>query len=348
MTDYDESDVRIRPNPRGSRPRTKQRPAHSEAVPGFVVAVNRGRYDVLVQGNVITAVSARELGRGGVVVGDHVSVVGDLTGKRGSLARIVRVNDREHVLRRSSEDSGGIERILVSNADQLVIVTALADPEPRTRMVDRCLVAAYDAGMDALLCLTKADLADPEIFLAAYNPLDVPSVVTSRLDGDIVGLEALRERLEGKTSVLVGHSGVGKSTLVNAIVPQALRAVGHVNQVTGRGRHTSTSAIALALPDGDGWVIDTPGVRSFGLGHVDVTDVVGAFGDLAEVTTACPKGCTHLTGAVGCALDTYLASLPAGSSDREIARVESLRRLLFSRQGDDDEGTPDRRLDPLL
>ena len=347
MTDYDESDARIRPNPRGSRPRTKQRPAHSEAVPGFVVAVNRGRYEVLVQGNVITSVSARELGRGGVVVGDHVSVAGDLTGKRGSPARIVRVTEREHVLRRSSEDSGGIERILVSNADQLVIVTALADPEPRTRMVDRCLVAAYDAGMEALLCLTKADLADPAIFLAAYNPLDVPAVVTSRSEGEILGLVALRERLEGKTSVLVGHSGVGKSTLVNAIVPQALRAVGHVNQVTGRGRHTSTSAIALALPDGDGWVIDTPGVRSFGLGHVDVADVVGAFGDLAEVTTACPRGCTHLAGATGCALDTYLAALPAGTSDREIARVESLRRLLASRQGDEDEGTPDRRSETL-
>lgn len=346
--DLDESDVRVRPGRRGSRPRTKQRPAHAEAVEGFVTGVSRGRYDVLIppsgrrrreleralahgKGDTVVAVTARELGRGAVVVGDRVRVVGDVTGSRDALARIVGVLDRTSSLRRSSEDSpGGHERVLVANADQLVVVTALADPAPRPRMVDRCLVAAYDAGMDVLLCLTKADLAPPEAFLALYDPLGVPAVVTQRADGRVLGLEELRERVRDRVSVLVGHSGVGKSTLVNALVPDAARAVGHVNAVTGRGRHTSTSAVALTLPEG-GWVIDTPGVRSFGLAHVEVDDVIRAFPDLAEVATACPPKCTHLPGAAGCALDTWLA---AAAPDEQLAlgaRIDSLRRLLLSR-----------------
>ena len=161
--DYDESDVRIRPNPRGSRPRSKDRPAHADAVPGRVVGVDRGRYTTIVEdaagGHVVTAMRARELGRKGIVLGDHVHLVGDVSGADGSLARIVRVSPRETVLRRTADDTDPVERVLVANADQLVVVCALADPEPRPRMIDRCLVAAYDAGMDALLVLTKADLA---------------------------------------------------------------------------------------------------------------------------------------------------------------------------------------------
>ena len=124
--------------------------------------------------------------------------------------------------------------------------------------------------MEPLLCLTKADLADPETLLATYRPLGVPWVVTQR-GGDLD--RAARRGCAGGTSVLVGHAGVGKSTLVNALVPDARTATsGVVNAVTGRGRHTSTSALMLALPDeagrDDGWIIDTPGVRSFGLAHV--------------------------------------------------------------------------------
>jgi ribosome biogenesis GTPase len=129
-------------------------------------------------------------------------------------------------------------------------------------------------------------------------------------------------------SVLVGHSGVGKSTLVNALVPDAARAVSHVNPVTGRGRHTSSSALALELPDG-GWIIDTPGVRSFGLAHVDPRNLVGAFPDLAEGSAECPRGCGHLQP--DCALDTWVA---AGHADE--ARLRSLRRLLESREAESD------------
>ncbi|HQF03285.1 MAG TPA: ribosome small subunit-dependent GTPase A [Phycicoccus sp.] len=333
---YDESDVRIRPNRRGSRPRTKDRPAHADAVDGFVIGVDRGRYTVLVGGGavaadgdterVVLAMRARELGRKGIVVGDRVGLVGDTGGGPDALARIVRVHDRATVLRRTADDTDPVERIIVANADQLVIVTALADPEPRPRMVDRCLVAAYDAGMEPLLVLTKADLASPDDFLANYAPLGVRHLVTTRSDFTD-GLDPLREALAGRISVLVGHSGVGKSTLVNALVPQADRAVGQVNDVTGRGRHTSTSAVALELPAPGGWVIDTPGVRSFGLAHVDLERIIVHFPDLEAGTDECPRGCTH--DEADCALDDFVAGGGAGPSGP--SRLESLRRLLRAR-----------------
>ncbi len=340
--DYDESDARVRPNPRGSRPRSKDRPAHAGAVPAMVTTVDRGRYTVLVPAGapdassperVVVAMRARELGRKGIVVGDAVALVGDVSGAPGALARIVRVEHRDRVLRRTADDTDPVERIIVAGADQLVIVTALADPEPRSRMIDRCLVAAYDAGMDPLLVLTKADLRDATDFLNDYAPLEVPHVVTSRT-GEVVdpaGLAELAARLRGRISVLVGHSGVGKSTLVNALVPDADRAIGAVNVVTGRGRHTSSSAIALRLPGRAGWVIDTPGVRSFGLAHVRLNRIINHFPDLEPGTAECPRGCTH--DEEECGLDEWVASGRAGPSGP--ARLDSLRRLLRARQTED-------------
>ena len=307
---------------RRTRPRTKERPRYDDAVEGFVVTVDRGRYTLLVDGSTVTAMKARPLGRKGVVVGDRVRVVGDTSGVDGSLARIVEVSERRTVLRRTADDDDPVERVIVANADQLVVVTALADPEPRPRLIDRALVAAYDAGMQPLLCLTKSDLADPETLLVTYRSLGVPWVVTQRGDD----LTELRGRLHGRTSVLVGHSGVGKSTLVNALVPDAGRDVGLVNAVTGRGRHTSTSAFMLALPDHAGWIIDTPGIRSFGLAHVQPEHLIGAFPDLDELTGSCPRGCTHGAGSPECGLDEAVA---AGDADPD--RVESFRRLLAAR-----------------
>lgn len=325
---YDETDVRVRPG-RGSRPRTKTRPLHAAASGGLVIAVDRGRYTCLLRlpGGVrqVTAMKARELGRQGVVVGDRVRLVGDLSGDTGSLARVVRVDERTTVLRRTADDTDPVERVVVANAEQLVIVTALADPEPRPRLIDRCLVAAYDAGLAPLLCLTKPDLAAPGPLLQAYEPLGVAAVVVTRGSD----LAEVRSRLAGRVSVLVGHSGVGKSTLVNALVPGARRVTGAVNVVTGRGRHVSTSARMLPLPGG-GWVVDTPGIRSFGLAHVEPGHLVAAFTDLAAVAESCPRGCTHGSGEPECELDTAVAD---GRLDP--VRVESYRRLLAARDAPD-------------
>jgi ribosome biogenesis GTPase / thiamine phosphate phosphatase len=290
-----------------------------------VVTLDRGRYGCLTDGRMVTAMKARELGRRSVAVGDRVLLAGDVSGAPDTLARIVRIQPRTSALRRSPDDNDPVERVIVANAELLVIVCSLAQPSPHLRFVDRCLVAAYDAGIKPLLCLTKADLASPDEVLSVYAPLGLAAHVTQRpLTADqLAGLQAL---LDGKISVMIGQSGVGKSTLVNALVPDADRVTGTVNPVTGRGRHTSSSAVALPLPDG-GWIIDTPGVRGFGLGGVSPERVLEAFPDLAEGTAEDAADCDHL--GPDCTLGPWAEAHGAQQ------RLDSLRRLLASRDAAD-------------
>ena len=327
---YDESTIRTRPNPKGNRPRTKTRPDHADAIIGRVRGVDRGRYTVSVASDnnddrTIIATRARELRRNPIVTGDRVAMVGDTSGGDGSLARIVRVEKRFTLLRRSADDTDNVERVIVANADQMLIVVAASNPEPRTRLVDRYLVAAYDAGITPLLCVTKTDLADPDDFLSNFLDLDFV-VFTSRENA--IPVAEITEALINHETVLVGHSGVGKSTLVNALVPGASRATGRVNDVTGRGRHTSSSTVSLRVQSkaGAGWVIDTPGVRSFGLGHVNRDNILMAFGDLAAVAEECPRGCTHLPDTPDCRLIAAAASGQLGPHGAK--RLDSLQRLL--------------------
>jgi len=321
---WDEDDVRIRPGRGKSRPRSKDRPTYSDALPARVITVDRGRFTVVTDdGRTLLAIKARELGRKGVVVGDRVALVGDTSSDTDALARIVRLENRSTILRRTADDDDPVERVVVANADQIGIVASLADPAPRYGFIDRTLVAAYDAGLQPLLILTKADLAPARPVIDAYAALDVPAVTIARGEAKqpaLADLDAVVEHLTDHVTVLIGHSGVGKSTLVNALVPGAHRSVGHVNEVTGRGRHTSTSVLALPLPRG-GLIIDTPGIRSFGLAHVSADSVIAAFDDLAGGLTECPRGCSHNESE--CGLDAFVAGDP-----HLVARLDSLRRLL--------------------
>lgn len=346
----DDLRVHVRPG-KGSRPRSKIRPDYSTARRGRVTAVDRGRYAVtmLDDGVSVTAVKARELPRGSVVVGDICAVVGDLSGRKDTLARIAAIDERRTALRRTAEDgdTAGNERVIVANADQLMIVTALTQPEPKLGFIDRCLVAAYDAGLEPILVLTKADLADPDRLRAHYEPLDIrilvsalPEDTCTHVDSEAekrnahercAGVHDILAAIAGHVSVFIGHSGVGKSTLINALVPHADRATGGVNDVTGKGRHTSTSAMAFEIsreqPElcaehtSATIVIDTPGVRSFGLAHVSSDSLLRGFPDLHRIADDCPRGCLHHKGELGCMFEHL-------DEPRLAKRAESFWRLL--------------------
>ncbi len=339
---YRDEDYRPRPNRRGSRPRTKTRPRHDSAVEGLVTAVDRGRYRVVLadesggfpgigptgQGEPpsgVTAVRASHLRKDAVVPGDIVKIVGDTSGAKGSLARLVDITERRTLLRRSADDDDPAERVIVANVEVMGIVTATADPEPSYGLIDRAMTAAIDAGITPLLIVTKTDLAPADELVERFQASGVEIVRSGLLTDSTVSVAEVDERLRGRMSVLVGHSGVGKSTLMNALVPAANRAIGSVNDVTGRGRHTSSSAICLPL-DGGGWLVDTPGVRSFGLAHVDRDGLLAAFPELTAATLECPRGCTHLADAPGCRLDDWVAAGKAGPGG--VSRLDSLRRLL--------------------
>jgi ribosome biogenesis GTPase len=319
----DEDDVRIRPG-RGTRPRSSRRPAHADAVPAFVVAVDRGRWTCRLgadgQGAEVIATRGGDLRRTPVVVGDVVELNGDVSGTTDAIARMVRVTPRRSLLARTPDDTETHEKPVVANADNLVVVAALIDPPPQPRLIDRCLVAAYAGGLVPVLFLTKDDLvdADDQELRALYEPLGI-RVVTLAPDRPLDDVVSL---LQGHLSVFFGSSGVGKSSLVNRLVFGADQATGRVSGV-GKGRHTTSAAIALALPQG-GWIVDTPGVRSLGLGGVTTDKLVAAFPDLAEATEHCPPGCDHLSP--GCALDD-----PRIVGTPDPARVPSLRRLLTLR-----------------
>ncbi len=334
---YDEDSIGVRPNRANSPRRSKDRPDFSQADIGQVVTVDRGRITCVYplgvpheQQTTVIAVKARELGRKGAVVGDRVRLVGDLSGTVDTLARLVEILDRDTVLMRTADDSDPVERVIVANADQMAIVVAAANPEPRIGLIDRALVAAFEAGLEALLIITKVDVASATPIIDNYSTMDLNFIEVNQKTG--AGIDAVRDALHDRITVFIGHSGVGKSTLVNSLVPDAHRTTGDVNDVTGRGKHTSTSAIALPLPHDTGWVIDTPGIRSFGLAHVNPSDIIESFPELVDGAQDCPRACTHVNDVGGsppdCALDAWATSGHAGDSG--LARLESLRRLLVA------------------
>jgi len=222
----------------------------------------------------------------------------------------------------------------VANVDQMAIVISAANPEPKVGLVDRALVVAYDQGIKPIIIMTKKDLASGDDFLQIYKDLDI-SVFKTDKSSD---LSALQNELAGKITVLIGHSGVGKSTLVNNLLASSVNKVtkhgienseqvtGDVNEVTGRGRHTTSSAVALPLSSSFdetdfGWIIDTPGVRSFGIAHIQATRVISSFPEFREAIANCQKNCTH--NEQSCALNNW-----PKLSNQHLARLASLRRVL--------------------
>jgi ribosome biogenesis GTPase len=217
---------------------------------------------------------------------------------------IERVEPRHGVLTRASRRR---EHVLVANVDQLVIVISLVEPALKPHLIDRYLAAAQQGGLRPVLCLNKADLTDPvplQPLVGAYSQLGVPALLTSATTGR--GIDLLREQLKGRASVFSGQSGVGKTSLLNAIQPGLALAVKSVSEVTQKGRHTTTYAQLIKLNSG-GWVVDTPGIRQMALWDIAPGEVEGYFGEFRPFVPLCQfPDCTH-THETGCGVKDAVA-----------------------------------------
>jgi ribosome biogenesis GTPase len=254
--------------------------------------------------------------RTAVAVGDRVHVEVD-----GESGRIRDVMPRRGVITRPDPHDPRRQRILATNVDRVVVVASAAEPPFAPGLVDRVLVAAEWSCVEAMLVVNKRDLAPEEPEEAAvYRRMAYPVVFASARTGE--GVAEVRAALAGRTSVVTGHSGVGKTSLLNAVEPGLGLRVGEVNPVTRRGTQTTTSSRLVDL-EGGGAVIDTPGIREFGLYNVPKRELTWLFRDLREVAPRCRfKDCLHLSEP-GCAV---AAAVETG----EVApwRRDSYERLL--------------------
>ncbi|HTU17358.1 MAG TPA: ribosome small subunit-dependent GTPase A [Gemmataceae bacterium] len=219
--------------------------------------------------------------------------LGVLTQPRSPLPEgwIERIEPRHGLLTRASR---GREQVLVANVDQVVFVMSLVEPELKPHLIDRYLASAEQGGIRPILCLNKADLVDPARYqplVGLYSQLDVPTLLTSAAAG--TGIERLRERLRHRETVFSGQSGVGKSSLLNAIQPGLGLRVREVSEGTRKGRHTTTAAELIRLDFG-GWVVDTPGVRQFQLWDLLPQEIEGFFAEFRPFVHLCGyPDCTH-------------------------------------------------------
>lgn len=204
---------------------------------------------------------------------------------------IERIEPRHGLLTRASK---GREHVLVANVDQLVIVMSLVEPELKPHLIDRYLASAEQGGIAPVICLNKADLVDPvpyQPLIGLYSQLGIPTLLTSAVTG--LGIERLRLRLRGRQTVFSGQSGVGKSSLLNAVQPGLGLRVREVSETTQKGRHTTTTAELVRLDFG-GWVVDTPGLRQFQLWDILPEEVEGFFPEIRPFVPLCAyPDCTH-------------------------------------------------------
>lgn len=235
-----------------------------------------------------------------VAIGDCVRF---LYADEGSTGVITEVLPRRNKLARSAAGKKELEQVIAANIDQIVMVFAAARPEPKWNLLDRYLVTAEAAEIPALICLTKLDLIDDGAFedeLGEYQALGYRIIRTSIVDQR--GIDDLRDSLRGKTSVLIGKSGVGKTSLLNAVQPGLGLRVGEVSQRLNKGKHTTTQLEMIGLDTGGG-IIDTPGMREFEAWQLDDGDLALMFPEMRSLVGICRFGldCTH-TREPGCAI----------------------------------------------
>lgn len=280
-----------------------------------VVGVDRGRVTLLYRGEETDARLAGTMRGQKAVVGDQVRVRPPR--HEDDTPRIVELLPRATVLTRTADDDRDLERVVVANAEQVVVVVAADHLLAGTRFLDRVMVSASVGRLDAAMCVNRIDLVTDrrgvDEACARYAAIGVSSCVTSAVTGE--GIDGLRELLADRWSAFTGHSGVGKTALFNILVPDAGRRVGEMGRYGGR--HTTTSSRAMRIPGADAWLVDTPGVRSFGLGIVDPRELRLHFPELAGLPCDLDD-CVHDTEP-GCALP---------SADVHPERLASYRRLL--------------------
>jgi ribosome biogenesis GTPase len=204
---------------------------------------------------------------------------------------IERVEPRHGVLTRASRNR---EHVLVANVDQVVFVLSLVEPALKPHLIDRFLASALKGDIRPILCFNKADLVEPinyQPLVGFYNQLGVPTLLTSAISG--LGIEELRSRLKDRQTVFSGQSGVGKSSLLNAIEPDLALRVREVSEGTQKGRHTTTNSDLIRLQFG-GWVVDTPGIRQFQLYDTLKEEVEGFLTEFRPFVSLCAfPDCTH-------------------------------------------------------
>lgn len=266
----------------------------SQCLPGRVLSVHGLFNMVQTEDGRQVRCSVRRLLR--TLATDERSIVA--TGDRvwfrpasGDEGLIERVEPRHGLLTRASR---GREHVLVANVDQVVIVMALAEPALKPHLIDRYLVSAEQGGIRPIICLNKADLVDPVIFqplIGLYSQLGISVFLSSATTG--VGIDQLRKLLPGRETVFSGQSGVGKSSLLNAIQPELALRVREVSEVNQKGKHTTTTAQLIRLDCG-GWVVDTPGIRQFELWDIIPEEVEGFFPEFRPWVHLCAfPDCTH-------------------------------------------------------